>query len=142
MLLRLGAVVEIEVFEEGQRDSPGERRSRPATTVCRRAAALDVRALAGRADTTTRSPTHSLSRSGFLMAEAARQPGPALFPSGVVCNRFRIDGVLGVGGTGTVFRALAFMRPACLFHPMQKLILIRALAAMSATERPSAILGA
>jgi serine/threonine-protein kinase len=40
------------------------------------------------------------------MPEAARQPGPALFPSGVVCDRFRIDGVLGVGGTGTVFRAL------------------------------------
>ena len=40
------------------------------------------------------------------MPEAARQQGPALFPSGVVCGRFRIDGVLGVGGTGTVFRAL------------------------------------
>jgi hypothetical protein len=40
------------------------------------------------------------------MPEAARQQGPALFPSGVVCDRFRIDGVLGVGGTGTVFRAL------------------------------------
>jgi hypothetical protein len=40
------------------------------------------------------------------MPEAARQHGPALFPSGVVCDRFRIDGVLGVGGTGTVFRAL------------------------------------
>ena len=44
------------------------------------------------------------------MAEAARQPGPALFPSGVVCDRFRIDGVLGVGGTGTVFRALDLER--------------------------------
>ena len=73
-------------------------------------AAPDVRALAGRADTTTRPPTHSLSPSGFLMAEAARQPGPALFPSGVVCDRFRIDGVLGVGGTGTVFRALDLER--------------------------------
>jgi hypothetical protein len=31
--------------------------------------------------------------------------GPALFPSGVVCERYRIDAVLGVGGTGTVFRA-------------------------------------
>ena len=44
------------------------------------------------------------------MPEAARQPGPALFPSGVVCDRFRIDGVLGVGGTGTVFRALDLER--------------------------------
>ncbi len=44
------------------------------------------------------------------MAEAARQAGPALFPSGVVCSRFRIDGVLGVGGTGTVFRALDLER--------------------------------
>ena len=33
MLLRLGAVVEIELFEEGQRDSPGERRSRPAGAI-------------------------------------------------------------------------------------------------------------
>ena len=44
------------------------------------------------------------------MPEAARQQGPALFPSGVVCDRFRIDGVLGVGGTGTVFRALDLER--------------------------------
>jgi len=44
------------------------------------------------------------------MPEAARQQGPALFPSGVVCYRFRIDGVLGVGGTGTVFRALDLER--------------------------------
>ena len=44
------------------------------------------------------------------MPEAARQTGPALFPSGVVCDRFRIDGVLGVGGTGTVFRALDLER--------------------------------
>ena len=44
------------------------------------------------------------------MREAARQQGPALFPSGVVCDRFRIDGVLGVGGTGTVFRALDLER--------------------------------
>jgi hypothetical protein len=44
------------------------------------------------------------------MPEPARQPGPALFPSGVVCDRFRIDGVLGVGGTGTVFRALDLLR--------------------------------
>ena len=44
------------------------------------------------------------------MPEAARQQGPALFPSGVVCERFRIDGVLGVGGTGTVFRALDLER--------------------------------
>ena len=29
-----------------------------------------------------------------------------LFPEGVVCDRFRIDGVLGIGGTGTVFRGL------------------------------------
>src|SRR3954471_7621551 len=111
MLLGLGAVVEIELFEEGQRDSPGERRSRPARR--KRAfgrAAPDVRALAGRADTTTRSPTHSPSGSGFLMPEPARQQGPALFPSGVVCDRFRIDGVLGVGGTGTVFRALDLLR--------------------------------
>ena len=111
MLLRLGAVVEIELFEEGQRDSPGERRSRPRRRRSRRRrAAPDVRALAGRADTTTRPPPHSLSRSRFLMPEAARQQGPALFPSGVVCDRFRIDGVLGVGGTGTVFRALDLER--------------------------------
>ena len=44
------------------------------------------------------------------MPEAARQTGPALFPSGVVCDRFRIDGVLGIGGTGTVFRALDLER--------------------------------
>ena len=44
------------------------------------------------------------------MPEPARQQGPALFPSGVVCDRFRIDGVLGVGGTGTVFRALDLER--------------------------------
>jgi eukaryotic-like serine/threonine-protein kinase len=44
------------------------------------------------------------------MREPARQTGPALFPSGVVCDRFRIDGVLGVGGTGTVFRALDLER--------------------------------
>jgi len=44
------------------------------------------------------------------MPEPARQTGPALFPSGVVCDRFRIDGVLGVGGTGTVFRALDLLR--------------------------------
>jgi serine/threonine-protein kinase len=44
------------------------------------------------------------------MPEAARQQGPALFPAGVVCDRFRIDGVLGVGGTGTVFRALDLER--------------------------------
>ena len=44
------------------------------------------------------------------MREAARQQGPALFPAGVVCDRFRIDGVLGVGGTGTVFRALDLER--------------------------------
>ena len=55
-------------------------------------------------------PRTPCSRSGFLMAEAARQTGPALFPSGVVCDRFRIDGVLGVGGTGTVFRALDLER--------------------------------
>ena len=98
MLLRLGAVVEIELFEEGQRDSPGERRSRPrAAQSRRRRAAPDVRTLAGRADTSTRTPPHSLPRSRFLMPEAARQQGPALFPSGVVCDRFRIDGVLGVG---------------------------------------------
>ncbi len=36
MLLRLGAVVEIELFEEGQRDSPGERRSRPRRRRSRR----------------------------------------------------------------------------------------------------------
>ncbi|MDX6597878.1 MAG: eukaryotic-like serine/threonine-protein kinase [Gaiellales bacterium] len=44
------------------------------------------------------------------MPEPARRTGPALFPSGVVCDRFRIDGVLGVGGTGTVFRALDLLR--------------------------------
>src|SRR3954451_9911693 len=81
-----------------------------ATQSRRRRVAPDVRALAGRADTTIRSPPHSLPRSRLLMPEAARQQGPALFPSGVVCDRFRIDGVLGVGGTGTVFRALDLER--------------------------------
>ena len=41
-----------------------------------------------------------------LMPARVPNASPTLFPEGVVCDRFRIDGVLGIGGTGTVFRGL------------------------------------
>ena len=41
-----------------------------------------------------------------LMPARVPHASPTLFPEGVVCDRFRIDGVLGIGGTGTVFRGL------------------------------------
>jgi hypothetical protein len=39
------------------------------------------------------------------MARHRARRTPALFPTGEILGRFRIDGVLGIGGTGTVFRA-------------------------------------
>src|ERR1700761_6743498 len=36
----------------------------------------------------------------------AAQAAPTLFPTGEICGRYAVEAVIGVGGTGTVFRCL------------------------------------
>jgi hypothetical protein len=52
------------------------------------------------------TPVSPRSASGAVAVTAQPHHTPALFPDGVIAGRWRILGVLGVGGTATVFEAL------------------------------------
>src|SRR3954451_4174421 len=56
-------------------------------------------------DPNTRLRTHPGAQPGRSAVSAGLRGAPALFPSGVILDRFEVLSVLGIGGTGTVFRA-------------------------------------
>ena len=91
-------VVEVEFFEEGQRPAPAERSWSGPFAERRGAAGARRTARSYSADPTMHPRTNPLS-------ERPSSP-PALFPAGLVCGVLRISGVLGIGGTGTVFEAV------------------------------------
>src|SRR5262249_31154199 len=56
-------------------------------------------------DPNTRLRTHPGAERGCRAVSVGLRGAPALFPSGVILDRFEVLSVLGIGGTGTVFRA-------------------------------------
>src|SRR3954447_4674614 len=71
-----------------------------------RRAVHDAGAASRSHDPNTRPRTHPGPRLPRSAVTTGVRGAPALFPSGLILDRFEVGSVLGIGGTGTVFRAL------------------------------------